>query len=255
MLQCFVALMTMVSTVAVQQQLKIDSVLRTWEQRLQQFQSLHLEFDAVEKDYTFDVTKHAKVVVRLMNQNGGCWVRLESFDPTGKPTTNVTIIGQSLLQYDFHRKSVSCSKLSQKFSVQEVSEMAGFVGLFPAVAFLSTRQDIEDHFRVSLAHLDEHYTWLRFSPKPKYAKYVVIGQIGVVNYANALSPGNYPLVLMWREPGNKEQKWSLTKAVINDPAEITPAQFQVDPALWKQGWTWKLSKDHGIFSLLAWLQN
>ena len=66
---------------------------------------------------------------------------------------------------------------------------------------------------------------------------MIVAQVGVINYPNAISPKHFPLQIQWREPGGKDITWNFTKVQINNPKGVTKTDFQLNMAqLRKENW-------------------
>src|SRR5207237_6166873 len=96
--------------------------------------------------------------------------------------------------------------------------------------------DAKKRFGLTIAQTDQHWTWLKVMPlTPQDQREFTIAQLGVVNYANAISPKEFPLRIMWREPNNNTQTWEFTEVVRNDKTKVSPLDFTIEEDK-KAGW-------------------
>jgi len=86
----------------------------------------------------------------------------------------------------------------------------------------------EKEYKTSIVQDDKHYTWVKFEPKEKSGRSTTVAQIGVIKYQNSVSPANFPLQIMWLDPGGCETTWNFTKVSINDESTVQDSDFTIE---------------------------
>jgi TIGR03009 family protein len=105
-----------------------------------------------------------------------------------------------------------------------------------AFLFGMKANEANKRFDMSVVQYDKNYTWVKVNPlTPQDQRDFKIAQLGVVNYANALSPKYFPLRIMWKEPSNNDISWEFKEVIRNDMAKVTMNDFSVELEK-KAGW-------------------
>jgi len=219
--------------VSAEQQKALDGVLASWEADAKTLQSLFVQFTIEEADPVFKTkTKlfgEAKVLKMPTGQYG---LRLEIFnlDRNGQPDRNnikekYVCSGLWFYTFDFSSKTITYRKLENQNMKPDDGPFAFLFGM-KAV-------DARKRFSMSIVQQDKHYTWIKIIPlTDQDRRDFAVAQLGVIQYANAISPKDFPLQIMWREPGGKDLSWNFKSVVRNDLNRVSIADFTVD----KQGW-------------------
>ncbi len=219
--------------VSPEQQKALEGVLASWEADAKTLQSLFVQFTIEETDPTFKTkTKlfgEAKVLKMPTGQYG---LKLETFhlDRNGQPDRNslkdkIVCSGLWFYQFDVGARVINYRKLENQNMKPDDGPFAFLFGM--------KALDARKRFTMSIAQQDQHYTWIKIIPlTDQDRKDFVVAQLGVIQYANAVSPKDFPLQIMWREPGGKDLSWNFKSVVRNDPNKVGMADFMVD----KKGW-------------------
>jgi len=222
--------------VSPEQQKMLEGVLASWEADAKTLKSLFVQFVIEETDPTFkSKTKlfgEAKVLKMPTGQYG---LRLEIFnlDRNGQPDPNsikekYVCSGVWFYTLDYSSKIITARSLA----TQNMKPDDGpFAFLFGMKAI-----DARKRFEMFIIQQDQHYTWIRIKPlTPQDQRDFAEAQLGVINYANAITPKDFPIRIMWREPGNKLLSWEFKSVVRNDLTRVSMADFTVENEK-KQGW-------------------
>lgn len=219
-----------------EQQVVLDGILASWEADAKGMQSLFVEFSITEKDPVFQKEAkyfgEAKVLKMPSGQYG---FKLETFmlDRNGKPDRasikeKIVCSGTWLYTFDVASKTIVFRRLENQTAKPDDGPFAFLFGMQATHA--------KRRFTMSVVQQDQHYTWIKIIPlTPQDQRDFAVAQLGVVRYANAISPKDFPLRIMWREPGNKELSWEFKSVVRNDLTRVNMTDFSVEPEK-KAGW-------------------
>lgn len=222
--------------VSPEQQKALDGVLASWEADAKTLQSLFVQFTIEETDPTFKTKNkffgEAKVLKMPTGQYG---LRLETFnlDRNGQPDRNsikdkIVCSGLWFYQFDIGARAINYRKLENQNTKPDDGPFAFLFGM--------KALDARKRFSMSIVQQDQHYTWIKINPLTDQDKRdFVVAQLGVIQYANAISPKDFPLQIMWREPGGKDLSWNFKSVVRNDLSRVSMADFTVENEK-KQGW-------------------
>lgn len=215
----------------------LDSILASWEADAKSMQSLYVQFSIEENDPVWKKKSsfygEAKVLKMPTGQYG---FKLETFelDPrTGRPDPTkirekFVCSGMWFYTFDVATKTIVFRRLENQNARPDDGPFAFLFGM-KAV-------DARKRFAMSIVQQDKDYTWIRLQPlTPQDQKDFQVAQLGVIKYANTVSPKDFPLKVMWREPGGKDLSWSFVAVVRNDLTKVSMADFSVE-AEKKAGW-------------------
>ncbi|MFO0814807.1 MAG: hypothetical protein U0796_16430 [Gemmatales bacterium] len=219
-----------------EQQQELDSILSSWESDAKTLKALLVAFTIEEKDPTFGkVNKSYGEAKVLQLANGQYGLKLEVFELNAQGQPDMSKLkrkyvcsGTWLYNFEIPSKTIFVSQLQNQNVRPDDGPFAFLFGMKAGEA--------KKRFAMSIAQRDQHYTWLRIQPlTDQDRRDFAVAQLGLVNYANAISPKHFPLRIMWREPGNTEQSWEFKTVVRNDLNRVTVADFNVEDAK-KAGW-------------------
>jgi len=208
--------------------------------------SLAFVATVIEKDPCFQKETHYTLRIKvLILPDGKCNVKLETFDESHKQLETLLWHEDKwdVLVHKF--KTLTRFALAENFTKIDLENLRGHC--FPIIPLLSTDiTNIERDFKLAIVQTDKDYTWIRFVPvSPIAQRDVLVAQIGVINYKNAVSPANYPLSIIWREPDGKEATWRLTKVAINTD-EVQDLDFTLElPEYERNGWKVERRNSYG----------
>lgn len=214
----------------------LDGVLKTWEADAKGLQSLYVQFAIEETDPVFKKKTNcygeAKVLKMPTGQYG---LKLEIFnlDRNGQPDRNsvkekYVCSGLWFYTFDFGTKTITFRKLENQNMRPDDGPFAFLFGM--------KALDARKRFSMSIVQQDQHYTWIKIIPlTAQDQRDFAVAQLGVIKYANAVSPKDFPLRIMWREPGGKDLSWDFKAVVRNDLTKVGMADFAVENEK-KAGW-------------------
>ncbi len=212
--------------------------------------SLTLEADVNEKDL-FQIEKHSKLKLKvLMLADGRCYVRYEQLDLPHRLVETIILRDDKWDELDHKSKSLTRTPLTDNFTREDLVNLGGFC--FPVLPLFGVHEaDIKKQFSMSLVQSDKDYTWIKFVPTSEKARRdIVVAQIGVINYQNAISPANFPLYVVWREPGSREIAWRVTKVSINDNDSVRESDFGIEIREYERN-GWRIQRSDGIAKMKA----
>lgn len=220
------------------QQKMMEGLLAAWEADAKNLQSLFVEFRIEEKGDPFSPEKvtasHGEAKVLKM-PNGQFSLKLEIFnlDRNGKADRNSVkekyiYSGSWLYTFDYSNRIITSRKINDQKMIPDDGPFAFLIGMKSA--------DARKRFTMSIVQDDPQNTWVRIVPlTAQDQRYFTIVQIGIAKAATPNAPKNFPLRIMWREPGGKELSWLFTTVVRNNLAQVTVPDFTIDNEK-KQGW-------------------
>ncbi|MBL8825022.1 MAG: hypothetical protein JNJ77_20710 [Planctomycetia bacterium] len=219
-----------------EQKAALEGILQSWESDAKGLQSLLVQFKVSEKDPTFNKTTvsfgEAKVLKMPTGQYG---LKLEIFelDKNGNPDPKkikrkYVCSGVWFYNFDIAAKTIWVQQLQN----QNVRPDDGpFAFLFGMKAV-----DARKRFDMNIVQSDQNYNWIRVVPlTDQDRRDFTIAQLGVVKFANQISPKDFPLTIQWREPGKAEITWEFKAVVRNDGKLVNLTEFNVE-AEKKAGW-------------------
>lgn len=221
----------------INQQAVLNGILSSWEADAKSLQSLYVQFAIEETDPTWKKKEmfHGEAkVLKMPSGQYGFKLETFAFDPTGskpdftKPREKIVCSGTWLYTFDFSTKVITFRRMENQNAKPDDGPFAFLFGMKAAEA--------NRRFTMSIVQQDKDYTWVRITPlTPQDQRDFSVAQLGVINYANAVSPKDFPLRIMWKEPGNKEISWLFRSVVRNDLTKVNMTDFSVENEK-RQGW-------------------
>ena len=190
------------------------------------------------------------IIKFFIHKDGRCWSRIDCSNDQGKATESLMAVDSTFYCLNHASKSITQVKLSGNVTKNDMFDFAQF--LFPALPFfVLDRNDVHKRFAMTLVQQDEHYTWIRFVPQLQSTlRNYNVAQVGLINYANTLSPKGFPMKIMWRDVSGKEITWDFKQVQINQDDCVAESDFKVDlEQLKKNGWTCSTAND----AIFRWL--
>lgn len=203
------------------------------------------ETDSFRKDER--IKSSAKIKMN-MQKDGSCSARLDCYDEQGKQTESIIVFDSTIYTVVYTSKSILQTKLKGNVTKKDMADFAQV--FFPMLPFfVLDRNEVHKQFKTEIVQQDQDYTWIRFVPQHQsIMRNYSIAQLGIINYANALSPQDFPLRMMWKDPGIKEFSWTFKAIQLNQDALVTASDFQIDvEQMKKKGWTFSAND-----ALLRW---
>lgn len=222
-------------TMTPEQQQTLDQIRNTWEADAKSLQSLYVKFMIDRTDNTFKKSTKSYGEAKVLKMPTGYGLKLETFpfDRTGRPEltrleSKYVCSGMWFYNFDIAAKTI----IFQRMQNQNVRPDDGpFAFLFGMKA-----SDSNKRFNMAVVQQDKDYTWIKIVPLTgQDQRDFTVAQLGVVNYANAISPKYFPLRIMWREPGGNDVSWDFKEVTRNDLNKVTMSDFTVE-AEKKAGW-------------------
>lgn len=234
--------------VSPEQQKVLTDVLTTWETDAKALQSLYVQFEELHVDAVFkQQTKYYGEAKILKMPTGQYGLRLEMYGVgvDGKPDYSklhqkYICSGNWFYQFDSASKIIFFHRLEN----QNVKPDDGPFAFIFGISALSAQR----RFNLAVAQQDKDWTWIKVVPLTEQDKKdFAIALLGLVNYANAVSPKYFPLQIKWREIGNTERTWTFKQVLRNDPSKVTAMDFTIEEDK-KRGWTLKEVPPQGSMS-------
>lgn len=224
------------STMTPEQVKALEGILGTWESDAKSLQSLYITFAITEENPIFKSTTmsygEAKVL-RMANGQYGLKLEIYDLDRAGKPDPTklkrkFVCSGTWLYNFDIPTKIIYINKLQNQNMRPDDGPFAFLFGMKAVEA--------RKRFDISFVQQDDHYVWLKVTPlTAQDQREFKVAQLGIVKYANAISPKDFPLKIMWREPGESMQTWDFKSVVRNDLNKVSMMDFTVENEK-RQGW-------------------
>jgi hypothetical protein len=227
----------------VQQQAKVnreilDSVLKSWNDRATKLRNAHYEIEitskgASEKNQPWLM----KVDVKFLDE-GQCWFKMIVENKKHEIESTYIIRGKDSFNFDAKTKTVYQTIDKRVFTREGLLNYSNH--FFAVLPLIATSKELQRLSRISVVQSDDHYHWLRFEPATTDTYSWTVAQVGVIKYQNTVSPKDFPVRIMWREPGGGLQTWTICKLIVNDIALVNDELFQEDIKL--QRLCWKVQK-------------
>lgn len=223
-----------------QQKLALDDIRNTWEAEAKSLQSLYVQFLIETTDNSFGKDKAKKLMSYgeakvLKMPTGQYGLKLETYglDSSGRPNLarlerKYVCSGMWFYNFDIPSKTIIFQRMLNQNMRPDDGPFAFLFGMKATEA--------NNRFAMSIVQQNKDYTWIRVNPlTAQDQRDFKVAQLGVVNFANTISPKFFPLRIMWQEPGGNEISWEFKSVVRNDANKVTMADFSVE-AEKKAGW-------------------
>lgn len=237
------------AAVSPEQQKVLTDVLTTWEADAKALQSLYVTFEEFHVDAVFKKQSRyygeAKILKMPTGQYG---LRLEMYQTgvDGKPDYSklhrkYICSGNWFYQFDPASKLIFFHRLEN----QSVKPDDGPFAFIFGISALSAQR----RFDLTIAQQDKDWTWIKVLPRTEQdLRDFEIALLGLVNYANQISPKYFPVQIKWREKGSKDERtWTFKQVVRNDLSKVGPMDFTIEEDK-KRGWTLKEVPPQGSMS-------
>lgn len=236
----------------------IKEILQSWQAQYQQLKSFSFEIDVETIDNSLGTKRssfsNSKCNVKLlMHSHGNCSVRLETLSDKKQPAITYILHNDRIISLDHQSKRYASQVLDKTCDKHEVEDWAKI--LFAAVPFFVDKaSDLNERFVMTIPYKDEHHTWIRMEPRTdKERRNTSVGQMGIVNYRNTISPRYFPLLIMWREPCGNEVRWNFKKVTFNDTKLVKASDFEIDAEqLVLRGWSGSKTDTPSLF--IRWIR-
>lgn len=214
----------------------LDGILGTWEADAKSLQSLFISFSITEENPVFKsktLSYGEAKVLKMPTGQYGLKLEIYELDRNGKPDPSklkrkYVCSGTWLYNFDISSKTIFINKLQNQNMRPDDGPFAFLFGMKAVEA--------RKRFAISFVQQDEHYTWLKVIPlTAQDQRDFRVAQLGIVRYANAISPKDFPLKIMWREPSETTQTWDFKSVVRNDVTKVNLTDFNVENEK-RQGW-------------------
>lgn len=231
--------------ISVEQKKILDSVLASWETDAKNLQSLYVQFLIEEKEPAFPKSHPSYGEAKVLKMpNGQYGLKLETFelDRNGNPDRTkikekYVCSGMWFYQFDVGTKTINFRKLENQNMKPDDGPFAFLFGMKATETW--------KRFKLSIVQQDKDYTWILCEPlTPQDQKDFRKALLGVINYANTVTPKDFPLRISWQEPGNKEITWNFKAVVRNDLTKVAMSDFTVENEK-KAGWKLRESTTMG----------
>jgi len=228
------------------QQKMMEGILAAWEADAKNLQSLYVQFAIEETDPIFkSKTKTMGEAKVLKMPTGQYSLKLEIFnlDRQGQIDRNsvkekYVYAGSWFYTFDYSNRIITFRKIDDPRMKPDDGPLAFLMGM--------KADDARKRFTMSVIQDDPQTIWIRLKPlTAQDQRYFSLLQVGIAKAARPNSPKDFPLRIMWREPGGKELSWEFTSVVRNNLAQVTVADFTIENEK-RQGWQVREAQAMGV---------